>query len=394
MSRFSGLRSRRLGGMSLVAIIVFLPALAVAGTIGADRLGYCVNDILPGEQGLNTNPYVQNVQTDSATIVWRSNQASTGVITWGEGDTFSHEQSLPERNLQVVQLQDLEPSTTYQYRVEWGTERERSGTFATAPLPDQPVSIGVIGDSGTGSSAQWEIAAQLEVQAPDIVLHTGDVVYRRGAICHYGPKYFSPYESLIASVPVYPTLGNHDLMASDGKAYFDTFALPASSSDWPEHFYTFTYGPAQVFVVNSEFYDEGNQDAIDDQRKWLQSELGKSESKWKIVMLHRPPFSSTDNKQNIEIRDDLAPIFEQGSVALVLSGHAHNYERTLPLNGVTYVVSGGGGADLYGLDPIPESAASAKEHHLVRLDVTTDTLTITAIDRGGETIDSHLLNQA
>jgi hypothetical protein len=38
----------------------------------------------------------------------------------------------------------------------------------------------------------------------------------------------------------------------------------------------------------------------------------------------------------------LEPILRRHAVDLVLAGHDHHYERTHPIDGITYVVSGGG----------------------------------------------------
>jgi predicted phosphodiesterase len=370
---------------AIVLAIVFVPAAAVVATLAADRLGYCVNDFLPGESGLNADPYMQNVEPTSASIVWRTVTDRGATLSYGE-DGAERTVEMEPAEIQIATLTDLEPATTYAYTVERETA-EFDGEFTTAPEADSTVRFVAIGDSGTASQAQYDIATEMVAAEPDAVLHTGDVVYRRGALCHYGTKYFAPYRDLIANVPVYPTIGNHDLMAGDGDAYFDTFVLPQDNVAASEEYYAFDYGPVQVISISSEFYDDDDEAAIAEQRAWLEGELSSSELPWTIVLLHRSPYSSTDGKDSSDVRENLTPIFAEHEVDLVLSGHAHNYERSVPIDGVTYIVTGGGGAGLRGVESSETTAVAVKAHHFVQIDASPEMLTITAIDKESQVID-------
>lgn len=367
--------------------IAFIPALIVASTVALDRLGYCVNEIWPGELGIDADPYIQNVTSDSASIVWRTRNAQPGTVRYGGSpDDLDQSIELSEAKIQVARLTDLAEGTEYSYQVEWGS-RTAEGTFATAPGSEGTVSIAAFGDSGTASSAQYDVAEQVMAAAPDLVIHTGDIVYQRGAICHYNQKYFDPYAELIASTPVYPALGNHDAAAKNGKAYFETFDLPVDGDGDEEAFYSFDYGPVHIAVLNSELYEEGAAEAIARQREWLERDMQDSALPWKVVVLHRPMYSSNDDKVDERVREDLGPLLGSLGVDIVLAGHAHNYERFEPIDGVTYLVTGGGGADLYDIEPGSETAASGKRHHFVEIIASPERLDITAIDRNGEIFD-------
>jgi 3',5'-cyclic AMP phosphodiesterase CpdA len=370
---------------AIVLAIVFIPAAAVVTTLAADRLGYCVNDILPGDTGLNVDPYVQDIGTTSASIVWRTTTDREATLRYGV-DGSERVVTMEPAEIQVATLTDLEPDTTYTYTVERETI-EFDGAFTTAPEAEGSVRFAALGDSGTGGQSQYDVAGALAMAEPDVVLHTGDVVYRRGALCHYGTKYFAPYRSLIANVPVYPAIGNHDLMAKGGEAYFDTFVLPQDNAAGTEEYYAFDYGPVNLISISSEFYEDDDETAIAEQRAWLETELANGELPWTIVLLHRSPFSSTDGKDSDDVRDDLTPIFAEYGVDLVLSGHAHNYERSVPIDGVTYIITGGGGAGLRGVDPSETTAVAVKAHHFVQIDASPDTLSITAIDKDSQVID-------
>lgn len=370
-----------------VLAIAFIPALIVASTVAIDRLGYCVNEIWPGELGIDADPYIQRVTSDSASIMWRTRGEESGIVRYGSSpESLDHSIEMPEAKIQTARLTDLEEGTTYSYKVEWGSNRAE-GQFTTAPGANATVTLAAFGDSGIGSSDQYEVADQVLAAEPDLVLHTGDLVYRRGAICHYNQNYFDPYADLIRSTPVYPAPGNHDLAAKDGKAFFETFDLPTGDRDERDGYYAFAYGPVHVMVLNSELYEASDDEAAARQREWLARELENTTLPWKIVVMHRPPYSSTSGKVAEHIREDLGPIFGRFGVQVVLSGHAHNYERFRPIDGVTYLVTGGGGAELYDLSAGPETAIAEARHHFVRIVASPERLRIDAIDKSGETFD-------
>src|SRR5215208_4537245 len=84
---------------------------------------------------------------------------------------------------------------------------------------DSRFSFAVVGDSGSGGKGQLAVAALLERLRPDLVLHTGDVVYPAGHERHYDRRFFAPYRNLIKTVPLFPVLGNHDVRKGNGAAF-------------------------------------------------------------------------------------------------------------------------------------------------------------------------------
>ena len=79
---------------------------------------------------------------------------------------------------------------------------------------------------------------------------------------------------------------------------------------------------------------------------------------------------------------------------LVLAGHDHHYERFKPVNGVTYVITGGGGRGVRELGaPAPNSAFAEPVIHFVVVSVEGDTLTLHAIDATGREFDSTAIHR-
>ena len=90
------------------------------------------------------------------------------------------------------------------------------------------------------------------------------------------------------------------------------------------------------------------------------------------------------------------PVIERHRVALVLNGHDHDYERFTSPAGVTYVVTGGGGQTVFPLLPCsdtPPENARADQHHFTGVEVTANTLTVTAVDTDGAVIDRAVLTR-
>jgi hypothetical protein len=76
-------------------------------------------------------------------------------------------------------------------------------------------------------------------------------------------------------------------------------------------------------------------------------------------------------------------VLERHQVALVLTAHDHNYQRFISDRGVTYVVTGGGGRELYELDACPPGTprrmAAARRNHFTAVEVRDGSLTLTAV---------------
>lgn len=215
---------------------------------------------------------------------------------------------------------------------------------------------------------------------------------------------FNIYRGWLGSRPVFPAIGNHDDEVASAAPYRDVFVLPrnAANAAYPDHverYYSFDYGPAHFVVLDTElaFRDSLRRQ---EQVSWLVDDLMRTSQPWKIAVFHRPPFNSgTVHGSDLEVRSVFAPIFEAHGVSLVLSGHEHDYERTIPWretssgSPVTYVVTGGGGAPLYAAGSSTWTAFSRSAHHFVRGSVSTCTVTLEAVGLSGTVFDSTTLDR-
>jgi predicted phosphodiesterase len=344
--------------------------------------------------------YLQDVSVDRATLVWTTAEPGQGTVTyWGvDGairQAFAQARYLPGIGWQHrASLSDLEPATEYSSRLEHAGEDLVELPVRT-PRPGKFKFI-VFGDSGTGSDEQLALTRQMQTENPDLVLHTGDVVYPAGSLENYRLRYLDSYATLMRSVPFYPCPGNHDYAEDGGEAYRMIHSLPSSGVLEYERgrYYSFDRGDVHFVSLDSN-------ECSDAMLQWLERDLSTTDRRWRIAYFHHPPYSlgpHRDDPLAAITRDRVVPILERGGVRVVLNGHDHNYQRTHPLRageladgGIVYVTTGGGGAGLYDLASSEILAFGAVSSHYVRVEASNESLRLEAIAIDAQVLDSVTL---
>ncbi|RIH87646.1 metallophosphoesterase family protein [Calidithermus roseus] len=234
--------------------------------------------------------------------------------------------------------------------------------------------LAVIGDWGAASPHRPQVAQAMreahEKHPFDGLITLGDNFYPRG----------EPVQAFIDDLPkvrIYPAFGNHDVPALGAQLRLFGVERP---------YYSFRLGALEVFVVYSEVFDPA-------QRSWLETALKTSRAPWKVLVLHRPLYSSGFHGGSRSLRSSLEPLLLRYEVRLVLAGHDHDYER-LEARGITHVVSGGGGAYLRGfLKAVPQSRVRVVEAHFGVLEASEERLSFTAVAPGNKLLDSFTLRR-
>lgn len=336
---------------------------------------------------LSRHPYMQLVTTSSAKIMWTSaaSEPETVRVWTSDGERTEHSgqieatQYLTDARQVGVSLEGLEPDTIHCYEL-----RDASGAlvygpmgFRTASMPDsdEPVDIAVLGDSGGGNADQAAVAAQMETVPLDFVLNTGDLAYFGGALFELEINHFAMYRAFQGAIPLFPAIGDHDEDSDAAGPYREAFALPGD-----ERHYSFDWGPVHVAVLDS-FGDRA------EQMQWIDRDLSMTTQPWKIVVTHLPPYSSGFHGSYLDVRDAFSPIFARHGASIVFSGDDHHYERSVPIDGVTYVVTGGGGRSVREVGESDHTALSVTVFHFVYVTATQDTMRLHAIDATGREFD-------
>lgn len=336
--------------------------------------------------------------------------------------------------LYAATVADLPFNTTFTYRVKAGDKLIREASCRTRATADKSVRCVLMGDMAQGRDAQKTIAHLIAGEKPEFLVALGDIVYPSGRFNQYTAFFWDTYNNvkepgpktgapLMASVPFYALLGNHDISARpatvpDALAAYYFFHVPKNGpGDGPwatplglkegeaeKKFrantfgnypaldaYSFDYGPAHFTILN-----DNSRMAITDPAftKWLRADLKGTKASWKFVCYHVPGFQASRQHYTEQQARQLQPLFEECGVDATFCGHVHNYQRSVPLKfapddkgavrgkvngtftldtafdgvkntvpkGVIHFVAGGGGASLYG--PAPDKVAEAlKKQH-------------------------------
>ena len=256
----------------------------------------------------------------------------------------------------------------------------------TLPVKNGSLRFAVIGDTGSGSSKQrdvGEMMVQYRTVFPfEFVLMMGDNLYGGEAPKDFEKKFSEPYKVLLDNkVKFYATLGNHDLPL---QVNYENFNMNG------KEYYRFKKGNVAFYSLNSNYMDAK-------QVKWLQDELAKDTSDWKICFFHHPPYSSAKKHgSDDQLREAVEPIFVKYGVNVVLTGHDHVYERIKPQKGIYYFVSGAGGqlrtGDIKSSSPLTEKSYD-RDMHFMLFEVDGDQMYFQAISRTGETIDTGVISR-
>jgi hypothetical protein len=214
--------------------------------------------------------------------------------------------------------------------------------------------------------------------------------------------YLNLHRDTIKHVPLFPSIGNHEL---DGgscgyQSYTNVFHLPTNApTGAEEQYYSFHWAGAHLIALDSS----GNLHRGSPQYMWLLDELKGSTDEWKFVFFHHPAYSSGIHGSEPLLWEKLPPLFETYGVDVVFSGHDHNYERTCAIlqgtcafpseGGVVYYVTGGAGAPLYPAGNDWFTAHSASLHHFLLVQVNDCWLRIEAVDESGNVFDSFTLDR-
>ncbi|MBF0550010.1 MAG: metallophosphoesterase family protein [Deltaproteobacteria bacterium] len=366
--------------------------------------------IYPGKNSGMTVLWQTNATPTSATIEWGSTPSyGAGPISVPESGSGDNEHQF------AFNLANLTPGTFYYYRVTVnGTPF--TGTFKTAP-PDNADSLTfyVYGDTrafpGTKDSVNARMMSDInadQTARQTFLLHTADyVLYGLDENMWNSDMFNRTYPNTMnsmANLPFMGALGNHESydvnfnydwqnIGKLFKKYFPYRLYP----DPAHYYYSFDYGPVHVAVIDTWSYHSEVPDSA--QLTWLNNDLANSTRPWKIIALHTPIYDCKEGDASIpNLRKALDLIIARNNVKLILQGHVHYYAR-VNVNGVNYVTIGGGGAEL---TPVPATCAPdmapyvvtvKSVHHLGRVEIKGDTLTLTAMATDGTIIDTLVINK-
>ncbi len=253
-------------------------------------------------------------------------------------------------------------------------------TETRPPVGKDSVKFLVLGDTGTGDRAQYDVAAQAwkshQVFPYEFAIMLGDNIYGSERPQDFARKFEQPYKPLLdANIPFYASLGNHD---DPNQQYYKPFGMGG------KRFYTYQKKDVRFFALDSNYMDK-------DQQAWLEKELKDSNATWKIAYFHHPLYSSGGRHgSEVDLREIIEPMFLKYGVAVVFAGHEHFYERLKHQKGIAYFTAGGS-AKLRGGDirigPLTAKGFDIEQSYMV-VEIDGDVMRFQTISRRGKVVDS------
>lgn len=219
---------------------------------------------------------------------------------------------------------------------------------------------------------------------PDFICFTGDIVYNG-----YDANDWKIWDSETSiwrkeKIPVYPSLGNHDLHGDPRTAlanYFERFPDLKDS-----RYYSVRAANALILVLDSSLDETSGP-----QGTWLSDKLGHvpKDVNFVFLMFHHPPYTSSSDEKKFggghsarTKEQDLAKVLEARQAQapfriVVFNGHVHNYERH-EHGGIVYFVTGGGGAHAYPIERAADDLFQSKEvnYHYLMIEVRDSQLSV------------------
>jgi hypothetical protein len=223
------------------------------------------------------------------------------------------------------------------------------------------------------------LVKKIAEEKPGALLISGDMPYRgaKNEDWEVADAEMQPLRD--AKVRIYPALGNHELAGGEA----------AGLENWWKRFpelqgrrwYSVQFGNCYFIVLDSD----SKLTADNPQWIWMTSQLAHlpQETDFVFLTMHHPSYTDSHDhmipggghsaraqeQELAKYLEELQPKLRARLIAV--AGHVHNYER-FEKNGVTYLVSGGGGATPYLFDRSPEDkyqAGKSVNYHYLRFEI-------------------------
>lgn len=227
-------------------------------------------------------------------------------------------------------------------------------------------------------AARQELVARIAEERPSAVQLTGDVPYRGSDGADYDVYRVESATWRDAGLRVYPAMGNHELAGGEAAGVENWWkAFPELRG---RRWYSVALGSRILMIEMDSTSDLTDGSA---QRMWLDAQLKALPTAVDFVMigLHHPPVADVQTRievdhnprpNEIALRDYLTAVQPRMHAQMVVTaGHIHNYERAVE-GGVTYLVSGGGGARPYEVDRTAQDLYQDKDFpnfHYIRFEL-------------------------
>ena len=357
------------------------------------RIAFAQNN---NESNFKKNPYLLfNEDNTSMRIIWQLRNSENAIINlYSKDKTILVSDTIVQQtkdHLFVYDFKDLQLSTEYNYEVVSNTEVFKGSFYSRIPESATNFSFIAYGDTRTNPLHHDSVCEQMLLQVdknPQLktfIVSTGDLISNGDKEKLWQEQFFdAKYTNItkvLASFPYMVSMGNHE---GQGKLFAKYFQNQLYQNN--RYYYSFIYGNAH-FIALDQFtkLKKGSE-----QYNWLENELSKSTSEWKIILLHKPGYTAGGHGDNKTVKKVLQPLFEKYNVQLVLAGHNHYYARA-NVNDVTHITTGGGGAPLYSPKQKDYIIKIDESNHFLIISILDKKMIIKAIRADGSIIENYTI---
>jgi acid phosphatase type 7 len=229
---------------------------------------------------------------------------------------------------------------------------------------------------------QW-LVGQIAKENPAAIIMNGDIPLAGTVANDYSVFQAETKIWRDLRLRVFPALGNHEFVGeprNDLENWWNTFPEMRN-----RRWYSAQLG-SRVYLLALD--SDTSLLPGSDQARWVEKQIKDlpASTDFVIVSMHHPPVADVQTHievdhnprpNEIALRDYLSQAARTSHARfLVSAGHIHNYERSI-VDGVTYLVAGGGGAPPYFVERTPEDLYKSilfPNYHYVKLTVEKDRL--------------------
>jgi predicted phosphodiesterase len=352
-------------------------------------------------------PYLQDPAPDAMVVMFITNLPSYSWVEYGETNALGQKaQSVTNglvdayNRVNRIRLNNLKPGTKYYYKVvskeitgfepyklTYGETLESDLLFFTTPAQEAESMHCLILNDIHDRPYSIPHLMQLNGAEPyDFVFFNGDVFDYQANEQQIVDHMLQPCVSSFASEkPFMYVRGNHETRGKYSRDLHHYFCNPQG-----KQYYSFTWGPVHFTVLDT------GEDKTDDtpvyagivdfdayrkeQQRWVQEVMQSrafKKARFKVVLMHIPPFYSGDWHGTLHCRELFNPLFNRYRIDMCISGHTHKYGVHPPVQEQHHypVIIGGG----------PKEGTRT----LIRLQADADNLRLIMIDDSGKEVGNY-----